>query len=79
MSTTMRVSHDLAGDVESVYALVTNAEFLERKFTNAGAQGVSVTSEPKADGGVRLVINRRVTVDLPGFAAKFVQPTNTFV
>ena len=79
MSTTMRVSHTLAGDVEAVYALVTNQGFLERKFTTGGAKDVSVACDAKPDGGARLVITRKVTVDLPGFAAKFVQPTNTFV
>lgn len=79
MSTTMRVTHQLAGDVETVFALVTDPDFLERKFTAGGAKDVTVTAEPTPDGGTRLVINRRVTLDLPGFAAKFVQPTNTFV
>lgn len=79
MSTTMRVSHELAGDVETVYALQTDPDFLERKFAAAGAKDVSVTCDTKPDGSARLVITRRVTVDLPGFAAKFVQPTNTFV
>jgi uncharacterized protein YndB with AHSA1/START domain len=79
MSTTMRVTHQLAGDVEAVYALVTDPDFLERKFAAGGAKDVTVTAEPTPDGGTRLVINRKVTLDLPGFAAKFVQPTNTFV
>ena len=79
MSTTMRVTHELAGDVETVFALVTDPAFLERKFTAGGAKDVSVVTEATPDGGTRLVINRKVTLDLPGFAAKFVQPTNTFV
>lgn len=79
MSTTMRVTHELHGDVEAVYALATDPEFLERKFTAGGAKGVTVTCDPTPDGGARLVITRQVTVDLPGFAAKFIQPTNTFV
>lgn len=79
MSTTMRVTHELAGDVETVYALVTDPAFLERKFTAGGAKDVNVVTESTPGGGTRLVINRKVTLDLPGFAAKFVQPTNTFV
>jgi uncharacterized protein YndB with AHSA1/START domain len=79
MSTTMRVTHHLAGDVETVYALVTDPGFLERKFTAGGAKDVTVTAESTSDGGTRLVINRKVTLELPSFAAKFVQPTNTFV
>jgi uncharacterized protein YndB with AHSA1/START domain len=79
MSTTMRVTHHLAGDVETVFALVTDPAFLERKFTAAGAKDVEVSAEQTPNGGTTLVINRRVTLDLPGFAAKFIQPTNMFV
>ena len=31
------------------------------------------------EGGSRVVVRRKVTVELPGFAAKFIQPTNTVV
>ena len=79
MSKTMRVTHQLAGDVEAVYALATNPDFLERKFAATGAKDVTVACEPTPDGGAHLAITRKVTVDLPGFAAKFLQPTNTFV
>jgi hypothetical protein len=79
VSTTMRVTHQLDGDVETVAALMTDPAFLDRKFAAAGATDVSVTREEAADGGLRLVIRRRVTVDLPGFATKFIQPTNTLV
>jgi uncharacterized protein YndB with AHSA1/START domain len=79
MSTTMRVTHQLAGDVETVQALLTDPTFLERKFAAAGATDISVKREDTAGGGQRLVIRRRVTVDLPGFATKFIQPTNTLV
>ena len=79
MSKTMKVTHRLAGDVETVFALTTNPEFLERKFAATGAKDVTVACEVTADGGAHIVITRKVTVDLPSFAAKFVQPTNTFV
>lgn len=79
MSTTMRVTHQLAGDVETVFALVTDPAFLERKFAAGGARDVTVASEATPDGGIRLVIKRGVTLELPSFAAKFIQPTNTFV
>lgn len=79
MSKTMRVSFQLAGDVEAVYALATDPEFLERKFAATGAKDVTVACDPTPEGGAHLLITRKVTVDLPGFAAKFLQPTNTFV
>ena len=37
MTTTMRVTHQLGADVDSVYALMTDADFLQRKFTSTGA------------------------------------------
>ena len=79
MSTKMRVTHELAGDVATVFALMTDPSFLERKFAAGGAKDVTVEREDTADGGTRIVVRRRVTVDLPGFAAKFIQPTNTVV
>ena len=79
MSTTMRVTHQLAGDVETVAALLTDPAFLERKFAASGATDITVAAEDLPDGGKHLVIRRKVTVDLPGFAAKFIQPTNTLV
>jgi len=75
----MRVSHELAGDVETVQVLLTDPAFLERKFAASGATEIKVSREDTPEGGQRLVIRRRVTVDLPGFATKFIQPTNTLV
>ena len=79
MSTKMRVTHELAGDVETVFGLMAEPEFLERKFAAGGAKDVTVERETTGDGGVHVVVKRRVTVDLPGFATKFIQPTNTVV
>ena len=72
----MRVTHQFNGDVDRVFALITDPGFLERKFLAGGAKDVSVDREDLAGGGVRLTIRRHVTVDLPGFAKKFIQPTN---
>jgi uncharacterized protein YndB with AHSA1/START domain len=77
--TDMRVTHHFNGDVDSVYALVTDPEFLERKFAAGGAKDVSVDHEDTPDGGVLLTIRRHVTVDLPGFAKRFIQPTNALL
>src|SRR5206468_2141475 len=78
MSTKMQVTHELAGDVDTVFALMTDPDFLQRKFDAGGAKDVHVEREDTS-GGVRVVIRRKVTLDLPGFAAKFIQPTNTVV
>jgi hypothetical protein len=75
----MRVTHHFDGDVDTVYALVTDLEFLERKFAAGGAKDVSVDREDLPGGGVLLTIRRHVTVDLPGFAKRFIQPTNALL
>lgn len=79
MTTTMRVTHQLGGDVDSVHALMTDADFLQRKFASTGATDIHVECGATAAGGARVVVRRKVTVELPGFAAKFIQPTNTLV
>jgi len=79
VSTTMRVTHHLGGDVDSVHALMTDPDFLQRKFASTGATDIHVDCEPTPDGGSRVVVRRKVTVELPGFAAKFIQPTNMVV
>ncbi|HET6818386.1 MAG TPA: DUF2505 domain-containing protein [Mycobacteriales bacterium] len=75
----MRVTHHLNGDVDRVFTLMTDPAFLERKFSAAGAKDISVDQETLADGATRITIRRHVTVDLPGFAKKFIQPTNALL
>jgi hypothetical protein len=75
----MKVTHHFIGDVDRVFALATDPDFLERKFTAGGAKDVSVDREDLPDGGVQLTIRRHITVDLPGFAKKFIQPTNALL
>jgi uncharacterized protein YndB with AHSA1/START domain len=75
----MRVTHHFNGDIDRVFALLTQPDFLERKFTAGGAKDVSVDHEDLPDGKVRVTSRRHVTVDLPGFAKKFIQPTNALL
>jgi len=78
MSTRMSVSHHFDADVERVYALSSDPAFIEKKYAAQGATDITIDSTP-TDAGVRNVIRRKVTVDLPGFAQKVMQPTNTVV
>src|SRR4051794_21396414 len=75
----MQVSHHFNGDVERVFALLTDPGFLERKFAAGGAKDVSVDHEKLPDGSCRVTTRRHVTVDLPGFAKRFIQPTNALL
>ena len=72
----MRVTHHFDADVETVYALMSDPDFCMRKYADAGATDIEVDSD-RRDDGPTLTSKRKVTVDLPGFAKKVMQPTNT--
>jgi hypothetical protein len=74
----MKVTHHFDADVETVYALMTDPDFCMRKYADAGATDIQVDSDQR-DDGPKLVSRRKLTVDLPGFAKKVMQPTNTVV
>jgi hypothetical protein len=74
MSTRMQVTHSFDADAETVFGLMTDPGFLERKYADQGATDISIDAS-----GSRVVSRRKVTVDLPGFAKKVMQPTNTVV
>jgi hypothetical protein len=73
----MQVSHHFAADVETVYALLCDPDFCERKYADQGATEIHIERTDGAAGGHHLVTRRKVTVDLPGFAKRVMQPTNT--
>lgn len=75
----MHVSHRYDADVPTVFALVTDEQFLRSKYDAQGATDVTITRKESPDGAVHLEIKRRVTLDLPGFAKRVLQPTNTVV
>ena len=74
----MKVTHHFDADVEAVFALMSDPDFCMRKYADAGATDIQVDSDQRAEGPT-LVSKRKVTVDLPGFAKKVMQPTNTVV
>jgi uncharacterized protein YndB with AHSA1/START domain len=75
----MTLDHTYASDVETVYALITAPEFMNRKYTAVGGTNVAVDRTDDDAGGCELVTRRTVTVDLPGFAKRVMQPSNTAV
>jgi uncharacterized protein YndB with AHSA1/START domain len=75
----MHLEHHYDADVESVYSLITDPDFMERKYTAIGGKDVAIDRSETDGGGCELVTRRTVTVDLPGFAKKVMQPSNTAV
>jgi hypothetical protein len=74
----MQVTHHFDADVETVFTLMSDPDFCARKYADAGATDIQVDSHQREDGP-ELVSRRKLTVDLPGFAKKVMQPTNTVV
>jgi uncharacterized protein YndB with AHSA1/START domain len=77
--TKMHLEHHYDADVETVYALITDPDFMTRKYTAIGGKDVAIDRSETDGGGCELVTRRTVTVDLPGFAKKVMQPSNTAV
>lgn len=61
---------------ETVFARHTDADFLERKYAALGACDIEVDVDRDGDN-VTLTIDRKVDVDVPGFAKRVLKPTNS--
>lgn len=72
----MTVTHRYDADVETVFKLVTDPDFLARKYADEGSTDIQVEME---GDGPTVISRRKVTLDLPGFAKKVMAPTNTVV
>jgi hypothetical protein len=75
----MRLTHHYDADVATVYALISDPAFIERKYLALGGRDVAVDRSDTDDGGCEVVTRRTVTVELPGFAKKVLAPTQTAV
>jgi hypothetical protein len=73
----LSASTEYPADLPTAFALVTDGELAVERSTAAGHEHVELLEQD--DQGDEHVWKTRgdVTVDLPGFAAKVLQPTNT--
>jgi hypothetical protein len=75
----VRIEHDYSAGVETVYALISDPGFIERKYVAIGGRDVAVDRTDTGDGGCEVVTKRTISVDLPGFAKKVLTPSQTAV
>ncbi|HVV75265.1 MAG TPA: DUF2505 domain-containing protein [Mycobacteriales bacterium] len=75
----VRIEHDYAADVETVYDLISDPAYIERKYRALGGRDVAADRHEADDGGCEVVTTRTVSVDLPGFAKKLLTPSQTTV
>ncbi len=75
----MEISFEHHYDAEpaKVIAMFSDREYQQTKVDELGhGPGEVLECDPLGDGGWRIVTTRIVEIEVPGFAAKFIQPTN---
>ena len=73
-----QLEHAYDADPNDVLAMLTNSEFLRARLAATGALDYQVVECARTtDGGYRIVTERTVQADSPGFAKKVFKPTNS--
>jgi hypothetical protein len=70
-------SHTYAASMDALVASVRDPEMTAQKYRGMGAREVEVLACTGDDRSITVESSRVIDVDLPGFARKVVQPTNT--
>jgi hypothetical protein len=68
--------HDYDADPAEVFTMLTDEAFLREKLRARGDTEVRVLECGPGAGGFRIVTRRVVALDVPGFARRFLRPTN---
>lgn len=72
-------THTFDAPIDAVWAMFADPASHVAKFESMGHREITVVEHEHGDDAVRLVVQRVVDVDLPGFARKVLQPSNTVV
>ncbi len=70
-------SHTFAAPFDEVWAMLADPDAHVAKYTRMGHHDIEVLDAGHDDDTLRVVVRRRVEVDLPGFAKKVMSPSNT--
>lgn len=73
----LRFTHRFDRPVDDVWAMVHDPQSHIAKFTRMGHQDLEVLAQDQTDSSLDLTIRRRVEMEVPAVAAKFVSPSNT--
>jgi hypothetical protein len=69
--------HRFDAPIDAVWAMFRDPESHRAKFADMGHREIEVLESDASDDGFHIKVKRVVTVDLPGFAKRVLQPTNT--
>ena len=70
-------SHHYAAPADSVIDVFATEDAVRARYEGMGHREVEVQRIDRGDGTLTVVSRRVVDIDLPGFARKVLQPTNT--
>ena len=75
----IRREHTFDAPISKVWEMFCDPASHLAKFEAMGHTDIEVVEKKATKKGLKIVISRTVTVDLPGFAKKVLKPTNTVV
>jgi hypothetical protein len=75
MKVTSRHTYDASP--AAVFAAMTSPEVLIEKYQALGHHDVQIAEHVVTDGAVRVRSKRKVPMDVPGFAKRFLKPVNS--
>lgn len=75
----IKALHPYAKDVDTVFGLFHDPEFMKAKYVGIGARNVEVPECAENAGRYTVKIKREVPADVPALLKKFLNPWNTIV
>jgi len=75
----IKAVHQYAKDVDAVFGLFHDPEFMKAKYAGIGARNIEILECAGSDGRYAVTIRREVPADVPGLLKKFLGAWNTVV
>lgn len=72
-----RDEHVFNAPIDLVWDMFADPDSHATKFESMGHRDIEVLEADSSDTGLHLVVRRLVDLDIPGFAKRFINPTNT--
>lgn len=75
----IKALHEYAKDVDTVFGLFHDPDFMKVKYEGIGARNVEVLECAGSEGRYTVKVKREVPADVPSLLKKFLNPWNTIV
>jgi hypothetical protein len=75
----IKALHQYAKDVDTVFGLFHDPDFMKVKYEGIGARNVEVLECAGSEGRYTVKVKREVPADVPSLLKKFLNPWNTIV